>query len=318
MTTVKPPTDRADGVAPARDDLDAPEDQPGTTRTALLFVAPFLLFYALFLLWPTLNQLILGFTNKSLAGPGGTQFLGLSNFTEVLTDGDFWSSLGHTLVITLMTVPPLVILGFFLAVLANRAVPARWAFRLAFFMPYVLPVSVIALIWVWLLQPGFGLVNNVLTTVGLPEVDWLGGTNAAMWSVAIATIWWTLGFNFILYTAGLQEIPGVLYEAADIDGAGPWKKLWRITVPNLTRTHVLVLVLQVLASLKIFAQVYLMTNGGPNNATRVALLNIYEVGFTQWRVGYAAAMSVIFFIVVIIVSVGQVFLLRDRSKGASS
>ncbi len=293
------------------------KQQPGTTRTALLFVAPFLLFYALFLLWPTLNQVLLGFTNKSLAGSGGTQFLGLSNFAEVFGDSQFWASIEHTLVFTLLTTPPLVILGFGLAVLANRAVPAKWAFRLAFFVPYVLPVSIVALIWVWLFQPGFGLVNSALSSLGLPEVDWLGGSHAAMLSVAIATVWWTLGFNFILYLAGLQEIPRSLYEAADIDGAGPWKKLWRITVPNMTRTHVLVLVLQILASLKIFAQVYLMTNGGPNNATRVALLEIYDVGFTQWRVGYAAAMSVIFFVIVIAVSVGQLVLLRGRGKGGS-
>ena len=291
----------------------------GTTTTALLFVAPFFLLYALFLIWPTFNQLLLSFTNKSLAGTGGRDFLGLSNYAEVFGDTQFWNSILHTLYFTLLTTPPLVILGFGLAVLANRRIPAKWAFRLAFFAPYVLPVSVVAMIWSWLFQPGFGLIDSTLTSLGLPSVQWLSGTNTAMIAIAVATVWWTLGFNFVLYMAGLQEIPHVLYEAADIDGAGEWGKLWHITVPNLSRTHVLVLVLQVLASLKIFAQVYLMTNGGPNDATRVALLNIYDVGFTQWRIGYAAAMSVVFFVIVLIASVGQFLLLRGRrTTGASS
>ena len=144
-----------------------------TDLAGYLFVLPFLVVYVLFLVFPVLLGLRMSFFNWSLVRTGAAEFLGLSNYRELFSDPNFWSSLWHTFLFTLLSVPPLVVLALVLALLANRAIPARWFFRLAFFAPYVLPVSVVALIWIWLYQPGFGLINGYLTALGLPEVAWL-------------------------------------------------------------------------------------------------------------------------------------------------
>src|SRR5215212_1498395 len=294
------------------------ETAGGRTELAgYLFVAPFLIAYAAFLIFPVLLGLRLSFYNSSLVS-GDAQFLGLANYKELFGDPDFWLSLWHTVLFTLLSTPPLVILAFALALLANRAIPARWFFRLSFFAPWVLPSSVIALIWVWLYQPGFGLINSYLISLGLPEVDWLAGENVAMISVAIATVWWTLGFNFVLYLAGLQEIPEEYYEAAALDGAGSYQQTRYITLPLLSRTTFLILVLQILASLVVFDQIYIMnTQGGLNyTATRPAIQYIYEQAFTQYRVGFAAAISYVFFVIILVFTIMQFVLSRRRRREA--
>lgn len=286
--------------------------------TGYLFVLPFLIAYALFLVWPVILGLRMSFFDWSLVGTGTRDFLGLANFTELFGDPDFWASLWHTILFTLLSTPPLVLLALGLALLANRAVPARWFFRLAFFAPYVLPVSVVALIWVWLYQPGFGLINSYLVSLGLPEVDWLAGENVAMISVVIATVWWTIGFNFVLYLAGLQEIPEELYEAAALDGADGFAQTRYITIPLLSRTTFLIVVLQILASLFVFDQIYIMnTSGGLNyTATRPIIQYVYEQGFTQYRVGFAAAMSYVFFVIILVFNIVQFVLTRRRRREA--
>jgi multiple sugar transport system permease protein len=218
----------------------------------------------------------------------------------------------HTALFTVLSVPPLVLLALGLALLVSRVARLQWLFRLAFFAPYVLPVAVVVLIWNWLYQPGFGLINSYLTSLGLGEVNWLGQPGVAMISVVIATVWWTVGFNFVLYLAGLQEIPRELYEAAAVDGAKPAQQMRRITLPLLASTTVLVTVLQIIASLKVFDQIYLLQQGGagPENSTRPAIQYIYESGFTQYRLGYASAMSFVFFLVVVLVGVIAARLVR--------
>jgi multiple sugar transport system permease protein len=220
----------------------------------------------------------------------------------------------HTIWFTILTTPPLVVLAFVFALLGDRVSRGRWFFRLAFFLPYILPSAVVALIWIWLYTPEIGLLGRVATSLGFAEPSWLGNPNLAMWSLALTTLWWTLGFNFVLYLAGLQDIPRDLYEAAAIDGAGPWQQIRRITIPMLARTTSLVVVLQVIASLKVFDQMYIMTSGGPNFSTRPALEYIYDVGFTDFRVGYASAASTLFFILVLAVSAVWVVLTRRQEQ----
>ena len=165
------------------------------------------------------------------------------------------------------------------------------------------------------LHTGIGLLTDALDRIGITAPNFLGDPNWAMYSLAITTVWWTLGFNFVLYLAGLSEIPRQLYEAAAIDGAGPWQQIRRITIPMLGRTTTLVAVLQVIASLKVFDQMYLMTQGGPNFSTRPILEYIYDIGFTGYRTGYAAAASTLFFIFVLIVSAGWFAIVRRQEKG---
>src|SRR4051794_17677773 len=267
-----------------------------------LFSTPFFVLYILFLLWPVISAARTSLFDESLVGHSAWR--GLKNYSELLHDANFWAAMWHTAEFTLLSTPPLVILALALALLVSRVARGQWLYRLVFFAPFVLPVSVVVLIWNWLYQPGFGLINSYLSSLGLAEVNWLGQVGVAMISAVIATVWWTIGFNFVLYLAGLQEIPRELYEAAAMDGASPWQQVRRITLPLLSSTTALVVTLQVIASLKVFDQIYLLQQGqaGPENSTRPAIQYIYEQGFTSYRVGYASALSFVFLLVVVAVS----------------
>ncbi|MEN3358721.1 MAG: multiple sugar transport system permease protein [Mycobacteriales bacterium] len=303
----RPRTAAAQTAAPSR----AVSDE---SRPALAFLAPFLLLYLLFVIGPALYGLLMSFFHTSLVKPGLGGFAGLANYTEALRSGDFWSSLWHTLWFTILTTPPLVVLALVFALLANRVGFGRWFFRFAFFAPYVLPSAVVALIWLWLYTPGLGLLDTTLGKLGLSSPNWLGSESFAMIALAITTVWWTLGFNFVLYLAGLQDIPRELYEAAAIDGATPWQQIRTITIPLLGRTTTLVAVLQVIASLKVFDQIYLLLQGGPNFKTRSILQLVYDEGFTNFRTGYAAAISMLFFLVVLVVSAAWFTLVRRQER----
>jgi len=283
-------------------------------RPAMAFLAPFVALYVLFIIGPAIYGLVMSFFDTSLVKPGLSSFAGLGNYAEALQSKDFWSSLWHTIWFTILTTPPLIVLGFVLALLADRVGRGRWFFRLAFFAPFILPSAVMALIWIWIYTPGLGILETALKTIGIAAPNWLGDASWAMPSLAISTVWWTLGFNFILYLAGLQDIPRELYEAAEIDGAGPWQQIKSITIPLLARTTTLVAVLQVIASLKVFDQMYIMTAGGPNFSTRSVLEYIYDQGFTNFRVGYASALSMLFFVVVLAVSAVWFAIVRSQES----
>ncbi|EFH84005.1 carbohydrate ABC transporter permease [Ktedonobacter racemifer] len=280
------------------------------------FVLPFLLIYVVFLVWPVILGFRMSFFNWTIGGKGVSNFLGLANYQELIGDPAFWSSLWTTIVFTVISTPVLVIIALLLALLVNRAIPAQSLFRTIFFAPFILPVSVVTLIWSWLYQPGFGLINGTLTSLGLKEVPWLTDTHVAMIAVVILTTWWTVGFNFVLYLAGMQQIPHELLEAANIDGAGSWSRIRWITIPLLRRSTVLIVILQVIASLQLFTQTYLLTGGGPNFSTRSIIQYIYENGFTSFRMGLASAMSYVFFILVLLVSLGQFALLNRQRRDA--
>ncbi|MCW2803710.1 MAG: sugar transporter permease [Propionibacteriaceae bacterium] len=276
----------------------------GAARPAWLFIAPFGIFYLLFLVWPVIYMIITSFFNTTLVKNGFGSFAGFANYQEMLTKPEFWSGLWHTIQFTLYTVPPLVILAFIFAILANRVQHGQWFFRLAFFVPFILPSAAIALIWSFIYTPTSGLWNAFQTWLGNSNPSPVLGTpNLAMIGVAITTVWWTIGFNFVLYLAALQDIPRELYEAASVDGATPWQQIRFITIPLLSRTTTLVLLLQIIASLKIFDQVYLMTAGGPGISTQVLLGLVTNTAFTDYRTGAASAASVLLFFLILIIAV---------------
>lgn len=288
------------------------------TLIGIGFILPFLIFYVAFLIWPMILGLRMSFFNWTISGAGAADFLGLQNYQELFGDPSFWQSLGVTFIFTIISTPLLVILALVLALLVNRAIPARAVFRTIFFAPFVLPVSVVALIWNWLYQPGFGLVNAMLAAVGISPVGWLSDPNAALYAVIILTVWWTVGFNFVLFLAGMQQIPVELNEAAALDGAGAFARIRYVTIPLLNRTTSLIFILQVIASLQIFNQAYLLMGGadGPNFSTRGVVQYIYESGFTLYRVGFASAMSYILFIIILIISVGQFTIIARQGRNA--
>jgi multiple sugar transport system permease protein len=298
-TTARPP-----GTPPRRVSRRGP-------GSGFWFTVPFLVVFAAFLVWPVVYGLYLAFTDASLTGQGGG-LTGFGNFGEALTDPLVWRTLLNTLYFTVASTIPLVVLPLAMALLVHLGLPGQWLWRLAFFAPYLLPVTVVSLVWVWIFQPQLGLLNDWLGVIGLGPVPWLQQEGSAMWGVVIATVWWTAGFNFLLYLAGLQNIPDHLYEAAALDGAGTWRTLRSITLPMLGRTTGLVVVLQLLSSLKVFDQIYQMTQGGPNNSTRSILLYVYDQGFSGYRLGYASAIANIFFVLVVIVSVVQLRLFNRR------
>lgn len=226
-----------------------------------------------------------------------------------------WLAMGATLKFTLYTVPPLVILSFVLAVLANRVRHGQWFFRLAFFVPFILPSAAVALIWNFIYTPDTGLWPTIQKFLGndVPKPV-LGTPELAMWGTAITTIWWTIGFNFILYLAGLQDIPREIYEAAAVDGASQWQQIRQINIPLLAPTTGLVVLLQIIASLKIFDQVYLMTQGGPGISTQVVLGVVTNTAFTDFRVGAASAASVLLFIVILLVTLVRQLIERFVSR----
>jgi ABC-type sugar transport system permease subunit len=289
-----------------------------TTLIGIVFILPFLIVYALFLIWPMILGLRMSFFNWTISGAGASQFLGVANYQELFADAAFWQSLGVTLVFTVISTPLLVVIALGLALLVNRAIPAQGLFRTIFFAPFVMPVSVVALIWNWIYQPGFGLVNGTLALLGIQGPGWLSDPQVALLGVIILTVWWTVGFNFVLYLAGLQQIPHEMNEAASLDGAGTWARIRWVTIPLLSRTTTLIIILQVIASLQVFNQAYLLMNGGdgPNFSTRSTVQYIYESGFTTYRVGYASAMSYILFIIILLVSLVQFALLARQRRVA--
>jgi multiple sugar transport system permease protein len=288
----------------------------GRPAVAVGMLLPFGVLYALFLVLPSLYALVMSFFQTSLVRPGLSGFAGVDNYRQVLTSADFWASVAHTVLFTVFTTPPLVVVALLLALLADRVRRGRWVYRLVFFAPYVLPSSVVFLIFSWMYTPGFGLIDGYLSRIGAGPISWLTEPRLAMAAVVLMTVWWTLGFNFVLYLAGLQDIPRELYDAAEVDGARRWRQIWSITVPLLGRTTTLVAVLQAIASLKVFDQVYLLLSGGPNYATRPAIEYIYDVGFTGYRVGYASAAAVVFFLIVLTISAVWFRIVRRQEREA--
>jgi multiple sugar transport system permease protein len=248
-------------------------------------------------------------TTTVTSGLGG--WVGLSNYADVLSSHDFWVSMWHSVLFTIFTTPLLVLLPLLFAILASRVVHNRWFYRLAFFAPYVVPSTAVCLIFAFMYTPETGLITHAFGWLGMTAPDFFGSTSGAWLAVTLLTLWWTFGFNFILYTAAIQEISEEVYEAASIDGAGPWQQIRSITVPLLRPTMSLVLILQVLASLKVFDQIYVLLSGGPNYSTRPVIEYIYDTGFTSYRGGYAAAGTMVYFVILVAVSAAWI-LLRNR------
>ena len=194
----------------------------------------------------------------------------------------------------------------------DRGLPGQWLWRLSFFMPYLLASTVISQIWIWIFNPQIGAANNVLKAFGLEPIAWLQDPAVNMLAIVIATVWWTIGFNFLLYLAALQNIPQQQYEAAALDGAGGWRQFWSITLPQLGPATTLIGLLQILASLKLFDQAYQMLGGLSSDTTRSIVQYIYETGFVGYRFGYSAAISYVFFAIIIILGVAQALITRRR------
>ena len=279
------------------------------TLPAWLLLAPFLVAFGLFFFLPALETFWLSLTESSLTRTSA--FVGLDNYHTLLNDPSFWDSVGNTFYFSLLTVIPLCALGLLMAMLVDRFARVQGWLQGTFFLPFVLPISVMTLIADWMLQPSSGVVNHILGG----QRAWLADPHWALPAVAIGTIWWTVGFNMLLFLAGLRNIPAELYEAAALDGARGFTLFRTITWPALRPVATTALILQLIASLKVFGQTYILTSGGPFNTTRVALHYMYETAFTQSDAGYAAAVAMAFVAIVILLSLLQAWLVKWLAKG---
>jgi multiple sugar transport system permease protein len=271
-----------------------------------VFVAPFLFFYGVFLIYPAIQVCYLSLTNSDIAGQGN--FVGLQNYINLIGDQEFWASVGHTVYFVILTVVPNTAMGFFLALLVVRLKRLRLAILSAFFLPYVLPVSVVTTAALWILDTNFGIANYLFGIA----IAWFQDPTWAMPAVAAVTVWWTVGFNMLLFLAGLQNISPDVYEAASIDGATAFRQFIHITCPLIWPVTSLVLVLQLIAQFKIFDQVYLLTLGGPYNSTLVVLLYMYRQAFQQNRGGYASAVAIALVVIMVLISAIQFRLLQGK------
>lgn len=293
----------ARGIAEPRASIPTPSIRRQGARKAsgaVWFIGPFATVYTAFFVVPLIQLFRLSLTRTRLGNPAGP-FVGGGNYVRLLHDPAFWGAFVHTLYFVALTVVPLVLLGLILAMLVLRAGKLTLFAQAAFFLPYILPVSVVTLIAAWVLNANYGVVNHLLGV----SIAWFDDATLGLPAVAVVTVWWTVGFNMLLFLAGLQTVPKEVKEAAWLDGAGSWQVFRHVIWPLLWPTTSLALTLQVIASLKIFSQVYLLTAGGPGTSTRVLLEYMFDTGFSNLDSSYASAIAVAIFLEIVVISAVQ-------------
>jgi len=275
---------------------------------AYLFLLPFFLGLLFFILGPVLAAFAISFTTWDLLSP--PRWVGLANYRSMIDDRLFWTALKNTIYFTVVSVPVTLILALGLAVLMNRKIRGIEALRAIYFFPVTASIVAVSLLWAWMYTPDFGIINYLLSFVGIPKINWLVNPAMAMPSVIIMSVWRGLGFNIVVFLAGLQSIPRDLYEAAALDGATGWDQFRDITVPLLTPTIFFATIMALIGSFQVFEQTYVMTQGGPANATMTLVYQIFLNGFTYLRMGYASAQSFILFAILFAITLVQVRLQR--------
>lgn len=277
------------------------------TVAGLLFILPSLIGFTAFYAVPAVRGVLISFTNWDLLTPA--KAVGLANYTKLLNDPNFWNSLKVTIYYVLLNIPIQTVLAMVIAVMMARLTKSI-IIRAMIILPWLMPGVVVGLLWLWLLDPTIGIVNVALSTLGLGTVPFLNTPSLAIGSIAMINIWQYVGYTSLLLFAGLQSIPGPVYEAASIDGASETQMFWRVTVPLLRPVLVFVIVTSVIGSFQIFDTVAITTKGGPVNATQVLNWYIYEQAFSRFNMGYATAISLVLFLILIFISMAQMRLMR--------
>jgi multiple sugar transport system permease protein len=289
------------------------DNRRSQTTTALILIAPFLIVYGVLFVYPTLKMIGMTFTDAPLIGAGS--WVGLKNYYRLFSDRLFSVAVWNTFYFVLLTVIPSTLLGLVIALCVNR-LKGWWqsAVLAAFFLPYILPVSVVYRIWNWLLDSQFGLFQYPIAYFYGQNVPIFRTLPLFMPTVAWITIWWLIGFNVLLFIAGLRNISSEIYEASELDGATRWQQFTRITWPLIWPITVLVATIQLILQLKIFDQIYLFSIGGRGDATLPMVQLIYRAAFQKNQGGYGATVALVLFAIIVIVSVLQYQLLRARGE----
>ena len=286
------------------------------TRAGWLFLLPALALIGVFFVVPVIAGLVLSFTDFDLyaiGDPANARFVGFDNYQAVLANPLFWKALTNTLYFVVVGGPLSVLVSLAAALLVHSK-RAKWPgfFRTVYFTPVVTTLVAVAIVWRYLDHPKYGLVNALLNRIGLPSVDWLGDPHWSMPAIVILAVWKNFGYNMLIFIAGLANIPDEQYEAAQLDGAGWWGRFRHVTLPWLGPTFVFVAVITMLGNFQIFAEPYVMTQGGPLQSTTTVVLMMYEEGFRWWRMGLAASIAFILFLIMLAGTWIQMRLTRER------
>ncbi|WP_370676074.1 carbohydrate ABC transporter permease [Pleomorphomonas sp. PLEO] len=277
-------------------------------------LAPAVLLMTAFLITPFLLSFWTAMTNQPLVPrPTPVRFVGLNNFMRILSDDLFWTSLWNVTRFTIWILPAQCGLAFVTALILNQKIPFRNVFRGMFFLPAITSMVVVCVIWGTLFQYPTGPLNQIVVSLSggyIQPIDWLGDPNWAMFSIVLLSAWQAYGFQMIIYLAGMQGIADELYDAARIDGAGPWGRFWHVTMPGLRPTHVFVLVITTIQAFKLYTQVAILTQGGPKSSTETVVHYMVRAGFEEQKLGYASAVSVILFLIVLVIALIQRRLMR--------
>lgn len=297
-------------------------DRPGTRGPApwrqagALFVSPALLLILVFFIVPVFIALLLSFSDFDIYALGSLEylrFIGLRNYIELFQNPLFWTALGNTVYFVVIGGPLSMVVSLGAALLiGSKLVKFKTLFRTVFFLPVVTTLVAVAVMWRYLYHPRYGLLNYALGGLGIEPIDWLGDPFWAMPAIILMAVWKNFGYNMIIFLAGLQSIPDSLYEAARIDGANRWRQFWHVTLPMLAPTFLFVAIITMIGYFQLFAEPYVMTQGGPSNATLSVVLFMYEQGFRWWNLGSAAAIAFVLFAIILAVTLIQLRLQRVR------
>lgn len=291
--------------------------QKRETFAAWSFCALPLLFLLLFLVTPFIIAFVISFTDQRLIPNLNlpTQFIALRNFLRLFISPSFRQALFNNFVFVVVVVPLQTFLALLLAVLVNQKLRFINLFRTIYFSPVVTTMVVVSILWYFLYNPGEGLINQMISFISFGKLgpyNWLNDTALALPAIMILSVWQGVGFQMIIYLAGLQGIPDELYEAGRVDGANAWQQFWQITIPQLRNTTIFVIISTTILAFKLFTQVWVMTKGGPQGATKTIIVLLYEEGFKMLRVGSASAIGVLFFLIVLAVSLIQRIYLKEE------
>lgn len=272
-------------------------------ESPVLYLAPYFALFFIFKLGPIVSNFFVSLYELDIVGSG--KFVGIQNYSKLLADKLFWIALKNTFYYLALVGPINVIGGFFIALLLNKPLRGRTLARAVVFMPYIIMVTVVGALWRWILEGNYGILNYYLQKFfNIEPIYWLTSSSTAMLGVVMASVWWTIGYNTVIFLAGLQDVPRELLEAAEIDGAGPFRRLLNVTIPCLRSTTFFVVLTTTIYSLQVFGQVYTMTGGGPRYSTLVLVQHLYITGFRLFKLGYSSAISVVLFIIIFLISMG--------------
>jgi ABC-type sugar transport system permease subunit len=276
-----------------------------------MFLLPSFVILGVFVVYPIAQSIWMSLHDWNFFS-ASHRFVGLANYRTMWHDPRFWNALRNTVIYTAIVVPAQVVIGLALAVALQRNTFMNKFFRSVFFFPVISALATMGIVWKFLLDPQIGIVNHLMTSAGLPSVDFLQSTTWALPAVIFVGVWKSAGFAMVIFLAALQDVPLSLLEAATLDGAGPWQRFRRVVLPLLRPSMLFAAVIATITSMQLFDQVYVMTNGGPLFHTDTLVTYLYQVGFTDFRSGYAAAISTVLFLLILLISVLQLRLFRFK------